>query len=74
MQVALNPPASLALADLAARLRASGTVAHNEHLLRFRPDSPPGHELVLFRNGRAIVHGTDDPATAKSLYARYIGL
>ena len=74
VQIALNPPASLALADLAARLGASGSVAHNQHLLRFRPDSPPGYELVLFPNGRAIVHGTDDPATAKSLYSRYIGL
>ncbi len=74
VQIALNPPASLALADLATRLRASGSVAHNEHLLRFRPDSPPGYELVLFPNGRAIIHGTDDAATAKSLYARYIGL
>lgn len=72
VQVAVLPPAALALPDLADRLRAAGTVSHNEHLLRFRPATGDQH-LVIFPNGRAIVHGTDDPALAKTLYARYIG-
>ena len=29
--------------------------------------------LTVFGDGRAIVGGTDDPAVAKSVYARYIG-
>ena len=71
VQITVSPPATIALPALAARLRAAGAVSHNEHLLRFRPGD---HELVIFPNGRAIVHGTDDPATARSLYARYIGI
>ena len=74
VQVAVNPPATLALPALAERLRGSGAVTYNAHLLRFRPDGPADHEIVLFPNGRAIIHGTDDAAAAKSLYARYIGL
>lgn len=71
VQITVNPPARLPLAALAERLRPAGRVAVNEHLLRFRPGD---QELVIFPNGRAIVHGTDDPAVAKSLYARYVGL
>lgn len=32
-----------------------------------------GYELSVFRDGRAIVKGTDDVALARSLYARYLG-
>ena len=73
MQITLAAPAALALSDLATRLRAAGDVRQNEHLLRFRP-TESAQELVVFPNGRAIVHGTDEPALAKSLYARYVGL
>lgn len=71
VQVTVLPPATLALPVLADRLRTAGTVQYNEHLLRLRL---PEHELVVFPTGRAIVHGTDDPVAAKTLYARYIGL
>jgi len=30
-------------------------------------------ELIAFRDGRAIIEGTDDPALARSIYDRYIG-
>jgi molybdopterin/thiamine biosynthesis adenylyltransferase len=30
--------------------------------------------MVLFPDGRLLVQGTDDPAMAKSLYSRYIGM
>lgn len=33
----------------------------------------PDYELMLFRNGRVIVKGTEDLAKAKSLYSRWIG-
>jgi adenylyltransferase/sulfurtransferase len=73
VQITLNPPAALVLPNLAARLRPVGTVRHNDHLLRFGP-TDSDHEIVIFPNGRAIVHGTDEPAIARSLYARYVGL
>ena len=32
-----------------------------------------GPVLTVFADGRAIVKGTQDPAVARSLYARYVG-
>jgi molybdopterin/thiamine biosynthesis adenylyltransferase len=62
---------ALDLAELSERLRASATdVRHNGFLLRFRV-AP--YEMTVFSDGRAIIKGTQDPAIARSLYARYIG-
>ncbi len=58
-------------AALAARLGPLGEVRAGEHALRFRV---PPHELTLFPDGRAIVRGTDDPALARSLVARWFGV
>lgn len=43
----------------------------NDYLLR--ATLPEGERLVLFADGRLLVQGTDDPARAKTLVARYIG-
>ncbi len=32
------------------------------------------YDLTLFADGRALIRGTDDPAIARSLYARYVGM
>jgi molybdopterin/thiamine biosynthesis adenylyltransferase len=62
---------TLDLRALRDRLAPSvAEVRHNEFLLRFRV---PPHEMTVFADGRAIVKGTQDPAVARSLYARYIG-
>jgi hypothetical protein len=34
----------------------------------------PDYEITLFKDGRAIIKGTDEPALARAIYARYIGL
>ena len=47
-----------------------GEVRQNDFLLRFRV-AP--YEMTVFADGRAILKGTQDPAVARSLYARYIG-
>jgi molybdopterin/thiamine biosynthesis adenylyltransferase len=62
----------LDLSDLGRRLASASTreVRHNEFLLRFRV---PPYEMTVFADGRAIIKGTQDPAVARSLYARYIG-
>jgi adenylyltransferase/sulfurtransferase len=61
----------LDLGDLARRLAsASPEVRSNDFLLRF---GVPPYEITVFADGRAIVKGTQDPAIARSLYARYIG-
>lgn len=62
--------ARLDLAALAERLRPVGEVAQNDFLLRLRVDS---YEVTVFPDARAIVKGTDDPAVARSVYARYVG-
>ena len=70
--VQVRPPRGtrVDLPALAGRLSASGDVAANEHLVRFRA---PGAEMVVFGDGRAIVKGVKDAAQARSLYARYVG-
>ena len=70
--VQVRPPRGtrVDLPALARRLAASGDVAANEHLVRFRA---PGAEMVVFGDGRAIVKGVKDAAQARSLYARYVG-
>ncbi len=60
----------VALTKLAKNLEALGEVTHNRFLLRAKID---GYHLTVFPDGRAIVGGTDDPARAKSVYAKYIG-
>jgi molybdopterin/thiamine biosynthesis adenylyltransferase len=62
----------LDLAQLGERLAAStAEVRHNDFLLRFRV---PPYEMTVFADGRAIIKGTKDPAVARSLYARYVGV
>ena len=64
------PPLRVPLAELAARLEPLGAVTCNAFLLRLKVD---GHEITVFADGRAIVGGTNDPAVARTVYARYIG-
>lgn len=55
---------------LAEKLSPLGELKSNEYLLRFVAD---GYEITIFRDSRAIIKGTDDPTTARSIYAKYIG-
>ena len=48
----------------------SGTVEYNEFLLRC---TVPPYELTLFRDGRAIVKGTEDPVLARTVYTKIVG-
>jgi molybdopterin-synthase adenylyltransferase len=71
--VHLRPPAAQVDPEaLARRLAAVVTVElANTHLVRF---TTSGHTVTVFADGRAIVTGTDDPAVARALYARFVGL
>ena len=69
----------LDLAALGARLAAAdlGSVRVTPYLLRLMPapdTAGVAWELTLFPDGRVIVKGTEDPAVARSLVARYIGV
>ena len=52
------------------RLERHGTVRRNSMLLRFERGE---HSITLFADGRALIQGTTDIATARSLYARFVG-
>ena len=73
--VQVRPPAGAApnASKVADRLSAVGRVEKNAYLLRCHLDDPEGLTLSLFADGRLIVHGTSDPARARSIYARYVG-
>ncbi|NWQ43367.1 thiazole biosynthesis adenylyltransferase ThiF [Bacillus sp. EB106-08-02-XG196] len=47
-----------------------GTVQRNPYLLSYTVDT---HRLVIFKDGRVLVHGTKDITEAKSLYHKYLG-
>jgi len=57
------------------RLASVGEVAYNRFTLQARiAAGGRSHTITLFTGGRAIVGDTEDPALARSLYSRYIGL
>ena len=56
--------------EMSSRLSVHGQVRYNDMVLKFWRDS---YEMTLFRDGRAIIKGTSDPAVARSLYARFVG-
>jgi len=59
------------LSELARRLAPLATVRANDFAVRASIDP---YELTVFPDGRAIIKGTTDPAVARSLYARYVGM
>lgn len=61
---------AISLDDLASRLNSVGRVEQNPYLVRLHVDS---YILTVFADGRTIVGGTNDVATARTVQARYIG-
>ncbi|MGP0584960.1 MoeB/ThiF family adenylyltransferase [Paenibacillus timonensis] len=57
------------MADKLSRLQ-EGTVEINPFLLSFTIGE---RRLVLFTDGRALIHGTQDPVEARTIYDRYFG-
>jgi len=70
VQIRQRGSRALDLGALKNRLAQFGVVKGNEYLLRCSLDV---FELTVFPDGRAIVKGTDDPAVARAIYAKYIG-
>ena len=62
---------NLDLARMGRTLEIYGPVQSNEFLLKC---SNPPYELTLFRDGRAIVRGTEEASVARSVYSRMIGV
>jgi adenylyltransferase/sulfurtransferase len=57
--------------ELSKSIAAFGTVQFNDFLLKC---SSPPYELTVFKDGRAIVKGTEEAGTARSVYSKMIGL
>lgn len=58
------------LDELYKQLSNLGEVRYNSYLLKFVAD---GCEVTVFTDARAIIKGTSDLSTARTIYAKYIG-
>ncbi|CAN5254104.1 molybdopterin-synthase adenylyltransferase MoeB [soil metagenome] len=70
VQIAAPRATVLDLPDLARRLERLIDVTQNEYLVRFTTGD---NTVTVFRDGRAIIQGTDDVSHARSIYAKYVG-
>lgn len=61
----------LDFAVLSKSIAPSGAIQFNEFLLKC---SIPPYELTIFKDGRAIVKGTEEPSTARSVYSKIVGV
>ena len=74
--IQIRPPAGQKGVDLrlmADKLTAVGKVEQTPYLVRCQLSEFQNLQLTLFADGRLIVTGLNDPARARSLYARFIG-
>jgi adenylyltransferase/sulfurtransferase len=70
VQLSPSGRADLSLDKLAEKLAPVGRVTQNKYLVRLAVDN---YILTIFADGRAIISGTDDIPTARTVYAKYIG-
>ncbi len=58
---------------LATQLNSVGDVQQTPYFLKclLREESPIS--MTIFHDGRTIIHGTNDPARAKAIHAKYVG-
>lgn len=70
--VQIRPAASMKrdLDQLAHSLAVHGKIEKNPYLVSLFVGS---HRLVIFQDGRVLVHGTKDVSEAKTLYHRFLG-
>ncbi len=72
VQITPGQAMKLSLDDLAAGWATLGTVMKSPFLARLTVANPE-YDITVFKDGRAIIQGTDDPTVARGLYARYVG-
>jgi len=72
VQVSPSEKTNLSLDDLSQKLSDAGKVTANAYLLRLTLKNPD-YLVTIFKDGRAIIKGTEDVGIAKAVYARYIG-
>lgn len=70
VQISASKPTQIDLKSFAEKLKNLTEVKQNEYLARFSAD---GYEITVFKDARAIIKGTDDLTTARSIYAKFVG-
>jgi adenylyltransferase/sulfurtransferase len=70
VQVQVSSGIRIDLPELAEKLKSQGEVVATPFLVRFSQDNCT---LTVFADGRAVVHGTEDPAVARKIYQRWVG-
>jgi molybdopterin/thiamine biosynthesis adenylyltransferase len=70
IQITPADPKELSLKSIGEKLEKLGTVKCTNFIMLFKNDET---EISLFRDGRAIIKGTNDETVARTIYARYIG-
>ena len=70
IQITPADPKELSLKSIGNKLEKLGTVKCTDFIMLFKNDET---EISLFRDGRAIIKGTNDEIVARTIYARYIG-
>lgn len=71
VQIAPPKPVDLDLPSFAANLSHVPDIKQNEYLVRFAIDE---YEITVFRDGRAIIKGTDNVSAARTIYSRFVGI
>lgn len=71
IQISPKTERDINMTDMKEKLMKVGPVEINPYLLKCKIDCTV--TLVIFKNGRVVIQGTDDITKAKSLYAKYIG-
>ena len=70
VQLSFAERKEISLVELEQKLTGLGKITRNEYLMRLEVEQ---FVITAFRDGRAIVNGTEDIAQAKTVYAKYIG-
>jgi adenylyltransferase/sulfurtransferase len=70
IQITPADPKEMSLRELASKLEKLGEVKCADFIMIFKIGE---FEISVFKDGRAIVKGTNDKKVARSIYARYIG-
>jgi len=73
VQVSPQQKVNFKFEELVQKLKEAGEVEHNAYLLRLILRNPD-YEVTVFRDGRAIIKGTEEIGIARGIYSRYIGL
>lgn len=73
VQVSPDKSGEVDIEALARRLDGLGEVTSNRFLVRVDLFVEADLSLTVFRDGRVIVQGTESPASARAIVARYLG-